>query len=135
MDNPAEHACAPVARRREIFSPPPAALARLLAVTYETPGLHAFFRVAVSTGARCGQVCALRWSDLGLDRNTVCFARSLAEGPKGGVAIVPTKNGKRNRVEVDDATMNECAGTATKRRRCVLLRPVPRWSRRVRVHS
>jgi len=105
--NPAEHACPPVARRREIFSPPPAAVARLLAATREMPGLHAFFRVAVSTGARRGQVCALRWTDLDLDRNTVSFARSLAEGPKGGVAIVATKNGKRNRVEVDDATMDE----------------------------
>ena len=105
--NPAEHACPPVERRREIFSPPPAAVARLLAATHETPGLHAFFRVAVSTGARRGQVCALRWTDLDLERNTVSFARSLAEGPKGGVQIVATKNGKRNRVEVDDATMDE----------------------------
>ena len=33
--NPAEHACPPVARRREIFSPPPAAVARLLAATHD----------------------------------------------------------------------------------------------------
>jgi integrase len=91
--------------RREIFSPPPAAVARLLAATHDTPGLHAFFRLAVSTGARRGQLCALRWSDVDLERNTVSFARSLAESPEGGVQIVPTKNHKRNRVEVDDATM------------------------------
>jgi integrase len=102
--NPARHACPPVAHRREIFSPPPAAVARLLAATHDTPGLHAFFRLAVSTGARRGQLCALRWSDVDLERNTVSFARSLAEGPEGGVQIVPTKNHKRNRVEVDDAT-------------------------------
>jgi len=105
--NPAEHACPPIAQRREIFSPPPAAVARLLAATQATPGLHTFFRVAVSTGARRGQVCALRWNDIDLDRNTISFARALAEGPKGGVQIVPTKNGNRNRVEVDDATMDE----------------------------
>jgi integrase len=103
--NPARHACPPVAHRREIFSPPPAAVARLLAATYDTPGLHAFFRLAVSTGARRGQLCALRWSDVDLERNTVSFARSLAEGPEGGVQIVATKNHKRNRVEVDDATI------------------------------
>jgi hypothetical protein len=51
----------------------------------------------------------LRWTDLDLDRNTVIFARSLAEGPRGGVQIVPTKNRKRNRVDVDDATMDEKA--------------------------
>jgi integrase len=105
--NPAEHACPPVAQRREIFSPPPAAVARLLAATQEAPGLHTFFRLAVSTGARRGQVCALRWNDIDFDRNTVSFARSLAEGPTGGVQIVPTKSRKRIRVEVDDATMDE----------------------------
>jgi integrase len=78
-----------------------------LAATHETPGLHAYFRVAVSTGARRGQVCALRWNDIDLDRNTISYARALAEGPKGGVQIVPTKNGNRNRVEVDDATIDE----------------------------
>ena len=61
----------------------------------------------MSTGARRGQVCALRWNDIDFDRNTVSFARSLAEGPTGGVQIVPTKNRKRNRVEVDDATIDE----------------------------
>ena len=103
--NPARHACPPVAHRREIFSPPPHAVAKLLTATQETPGLHSFFRLAVSTGARRGQLCALRWTDLDFERNTVSFARSLAEGPEGGVQIVPTKNHKRNRVEVDDATM------------------------------
>jgi len=49
----------------------------------------------------------LRWTALDLDYNTVRVARDVAEGPKCGVQIVPTKNGKRNRVEVDDATMDE----------------------------
>lgn len=105
--DPAEHACPPVAVKREIFSPPPGAVAQLLATTYETPGLHTFFRLAASTGARRGQVCTLRWNDLDLDRNAVSFSCSLAEGPKGGLEIVPTKNRKRNRVEVDDATIDE----------------------------
>ena len=105
--NPAEHACPPVAVQREIFSPPPAAVARLLAATHDLPGLHAFFCVAVSTGARRGQLCALRWSDIDFDRNAVSFARSLAEGPAGAVQIVATKNRKRNRVEIDNATLNE----------------------------
>jgi len=73
----------------------------------EMPGLHACFRVVASTGAGCSHVCALRWTALDLDYNTVRVARDVAEGPKCGVQIVPTKNGKRNRVEVDDATMDE----------------------------
>jgi len=70
--NPAEHACPWVARRREMFSPPPAAVARLLAATREMPGLHACFRVVVSTGAGRSHVCALWWTDL--DSTTTRFA-------------------------------------------------------------
>ena len=105
--NPAEHASPPIVVQREIHSPPGAAVARLLAATKETHGLHDYFCVAVSTGARRGQMCELRWRDVDLDRGTIGFARALAEGHRGGLVVVPTKNRVRNRVEIDAATLAE----------------------------
>jgi len=105
--NPAEHASPPIVVQREIHSPSGAAVARLLAATKETHGLHAYFCVAVSTGDRRGQMCGLRWRDVDLERGTIGFARALAEGRSGGLVVVPTKNRVRNRVEIDAATLAE----------------------------
>jgi integrase len=69
------------------------------------PALHAFFWLAVSTDARRGQLCALQWRDIDLDRGTVAFARALAAGRAGGVVVVPTKNRRRNCVEIDEHTL------------------------------
>lgn len=56
--NPAEHTSPPVVDQREIRSPSRESIMRLLEATKRTPGLHVFFRLAVSTGARRGQLCA-----------------------------------------------------------------------------
>lgn len=49
--------------------------------------------------------CApLRWYDIDLERGAVTFARALAEGVAGGPVVVPTKNRRRNRAEVDELT-------------------------------
>jgi integrase len=102
--NPAVYATPPIAEQREISSPPPVGVARLLAATSEWFGLHAYFRLAVSSGARRGQMCGLRWCDIDLHRGTVAFARAIAEGPDG-LVVVPTKNRRRNRVEIDIVTV------------------------------
>lgn len=64
-----------------------------------------FFGVAATTGARCGQVVALRWDDILLHRGTISFSRSICEEPDGRLVVVPTKNRRRNRVELDPATV------------------------------
>jgi len=69
-----------------------------------TPGLELFFRLAAVTGARRGQLCALRWCDVDLERRAISFVRSLAEGRSGGLVVVPTKNRRRNRVSIDPTT-------------------------------
>ena len=104
--NPAVHASPPIVDQREICSPPATAVAKLLAATRERPALHAYFALSVSTGARRGQMCALWWHDVDVERGTVAFARALAEGRSGGLEVVPTKNRRRNRVEIDDATID-----------------------------
>ena len=102
--NPAEHASPPLVDQREIHSPPPEAVVRLLEASRATPGLELFFRLAAVTGARRGQLCALRWRDVDTARQAISFVRSLAEGRSGGLVVVATKNRRRNRVSIDPTT-------------------------------
>jgi integrase len=56
--------------------------------------LACWLQVAVATGARRGEVCALRWSDVDLEAATVRIERSVSATKSAGVAIRPTKTGR-----------------------------------------
>jgi integrase len=43
------------------------------------PSLPAYFRLAAATGARRGELCALRWKHIDLEKHRVTIARSMAE--------------------------------------------------------
>jgi len=60
-----------------------------------------FFRVALGTAARRGELCALRWSDVDLDGATMTIARAVVEtsGPKRGARLVE-KTTKTDRVRI-----------------------------------
>jgi len=73
-DNPAVYARAPRVDQREIYSPPPKAVAQLVAAAARLPGLAMYFRLAATTGApRSGAGAALvgrgsrAWGDLVLE--------------------------------------------------------------------
>ncbi len=57
------------------------------------PELYSFLIVAANTGARRGEVCALRWCDVDLDARVVTISRSVVKGAGGGAAIRQTKTG------------------------------------------
>lgn len=59
--------------------------------------------LAATTGARRGELLALRWKDIDLDANTVAFQRSLIEGVNGPV-LAPTKTRRSHRVTLDATT-------------------------------
>src|SRR5262249_55000040 len=103
--NPAENASPPIAEHREIHSPPPGAVARMLALVQRDPAAEAYLRRSVVTGARRGGLGGLRWSDVDLRRGSVGFARAIAEGPDG-LVVVPTKNRRTHRADVDGATVD-----------------------------
>lgn len=44
------------------------------------PGVAAYLRLAAALGARRGEVCALRWPAVNLDKGTVAFQRALVLG-------------------------------------------------------
>lgn len=58
--------------------------------------LAAFWRLALNTGMRRGELLALRWDDLDLDRATLAVRRTLTRGADGLVFGEPkTRSGKR----------------------------------------
>jgi integrase len=84
--NPAATASPPRLRRREI-SPPAIADARALlaAADNHDPDFGALIRVLAATGARRGEVCGLRWSDLDRHAGTLSIRRSVASVAGGSV--------------------------------------------------
>ncbi len=65
--------------------------------------LHLFLVLAATTGARRGQLLALRWADVDFDHGSLSFQRALVEGPHGPV-LAPTKMPRSHRVALDSAT-------------------------------
>jgi integrase len=68
------------------------------------PELGHFLHIATSTGARRGEVCALRWSNLDTKLGTLTIERSIAEVP-GGVKEKDTKTHAERRITLDDETL------------------------------
>src|SRR5208283_4781047 len=56
--------------------------------------LWCWLQVAVASGARRGEVCALRWCDVDLDKRFVRIERSVSATAGAGVVIKSTKTGK-----------------------------------------
>jgi integrase len=70
----------------------------------QNPELGHFLHIATSTGARRGEVCALRWSNLDTKRGTLTIERSIAEVP-GGVREKDTKTHAERRITLDAETL------------------------------
>src|SRR5215218_3157771 len=76
--NPARLATPPSIERTDLQPPAVEDAARLLAVALaEDPELGLFLRLAVVLGARRGELCALRWSDVDLESRTGIRFRRL----------------------------------------------------------
>jgi integrase len=102
--NPAALASPPRSEPVEMRPPTPTDVAGLLAYTAEAdPLLHLFVVLAATTGARRGQLLALRWIDIDVDTKSISFQRALVEGPNGPV-LVPTKTRRSHRVALDPGT-------------------------------
>jgi integrase len=75
---PTARATPPRVERKEIVVPTPDQLSNLIKAAEELdPVLAAAIALAALTGARRGELVALRWSDIQLDDRRVRFARSL----------------------------------------------------------
>jgi integrase len=101
--NPVELCELPAGPRPEMHALAAADVRRLLEATKASP-LHALFLLAVDTGARPGELLALRWADVDLAEGTLRIERTLFErvGVKGAerFAFAPTKTPRSRRTLV-----------------------------------
>jgi integrase len=103
--NPADGSTPPGLSHSTVSAPDVADVQRLIRET-ETiqPILAAAIALAAVTGARRGELCALRWSDVNWARRLLMIARSLTV--IDGVATEgPTKTHQRRGVALDDAML------------------------------
>lgn len=103
--NPATNASPPRVPPAEIRPPSPVQVAKLLeAVRVEDPPLFCFLRLAASTGARRGQLLALRWEAVDWAAGALAFTRALVQGPHGP-ELRPTKTHRTHRADLDGETL------------------------------
>jgi integrase len=105
--NPVPMATAPATEQADVRPPDVKQVERLLdTATAEDPELGLFLRLAVVLGARRGEVCSLRWSEVDLDRGEVLVAGSviiLAGQPL--LDRETTKTRTKRRVAVGEGTL------------------------------
>jgi integrase len=106
--NPARLASPP--SREQADTQPPAVedAARLLrTAAAEDAELGLFLRLAVVLGARRGELCALRWSEVDLDQGEVLIAGAVVRVPHEALLAKPTKTHAKRRVAVGAGTVEE----------------------------
>jgi integrase len=104
--NPVLRASPPSTRGGEIHPPSREELQQLLeacADSHEELGSLIF--VAATSGARRGELCGLRWSDLDLDLATMTISRSISDAGRE-VAVKDTKTHQARRIALDAATVS-----------------------------
>ena len=100
-DNPARLASPPSIERTDMQPPAVEDAARLLAVAVaEDPELGLFLRLAVVLGARRGELCAVRWSDVDLDQGEVLIAGGIVRVPGESLLDKATKTHAKRRVAI-----------------------------------
>ena len=103
--NPAEHATPPRLPASDINPPDPAEAALLLDTALdEDPDFGAFLWLAMVTGARRGELCPIRWSDIGPDEQDLLVARAYVTR-QGQKVIKDTKTHQRRRLSLDAVTV------------------------------
>lgn len=116
--NPVANASPPRPRKQQLELPDPADVARLIeAATEVNPSLPTYFRLAATTGARRGELCALRWKHVDLDKRRLTIAHSISEVGRELIEK-DTKTHQVRTVSLDEETT---AVLAAHRARCEAL--------------
>jgi len=103
--NPVAAATPPRFDKPEITPPTPDEVGRLLAAADERdPELGTYVRLAAVTGARRGELCGLRWSDLDADEGQLLIERAIVQGKDGDV-VKRTKTNRDRRIALDAGTV------------------------------
>jgi integrase len=103
--NPAHHATPPAVRRRPLHLPRPEDVVVLIDdARHVNRALPVFLRLAAITGARRGELCALRWRHIDTTNAMVHIAGAIATTPRGFVEG-PTKTHAERRLAIDPTTL------------------------------
>jgi len=81
-------------------------ISRRLAGLFAVPAGDALRLVAALAGARRGELCAIRWSDLDWDTSTLTIARSVYTVTGGGWGEKPTKTHQERHVGLDELAVD-----------------------------
>jgi integrase len=104
--NPARLAMPPSVGKADVQPPSVADAARLLRTAMaEEPELGLFLRLAVVLGARRGELCALRWSDVDLDKGEILVAGGVITVKGQAPTAKATKTHAKRRVAVGAGTV------------------------------
>lgn len=108
--NPALRATPPRVRRQEIVTPDPGDLRRLIAEAERTDeDLALFVRLAAVTGARRGELCGIRWTDLDLANGSLSITRSVIGMRNDELLVKDTKTHAGRRIALDGETVEALA--------------------------
>ena len=103
--NPAMNATPPRAERSSISPPDPSQVEQLIRRAGESePSFGRYLRVAAASGARRGEVCALRWRNLDTQSGTITLDSAIIE-VEGGLAEKDTKTHASRRISIDSGTL------------------------------
>jgi len=105
--NPAKLATSPAVQKADVRPPQAEDATRLLTVAMaEDPELGLFLRLAVVLGARRGELCSLRWSDVDVDRGEILIAGGVVRVHGQPLIDKDTKTHAKRRVAVGAATLD-----------------------------
>lgn len=103
--SPAVDATPPRSIRTEVVPPTVDEVVQLLDAAYEAdPAFGTFLWVKSATGCRRGEMCALRWSDVDLDRPELSIRRAITQFGRELIEK-DTKTHQSRRVALDEATV------------------------------
>jgi integrase len=105
--NPARNATPPRVERHDLEIPDPDDL--LLLIGQADPDLATFLRLAAVTGARRGELCALRWADVDFVNGTLTISRSVVGKRNDGLSVKGTKTGSHRTIALDPDTVDALA--------------------------
>ena len=106
--NPARMLDLPEAKNKEQFIPTDIEARRFLEVLANIPSFVycTYYTLAIYTGCRRGELCALKWSDFELTqdrrRSVLTVSRSRSTVPGKGIQEGPTKNKKSRKIFIDE---------------------------------
>lgn len=103
--NPAANATPPRLTKSDLSPPDLVQIGELLRAANDMDAEFArFIHIAATTGARRGELCALRWSNINFEVGTLAIERSIIE-VKGGLLEKDTKTHANRRIALDTDTL------------------------------